>query len=101
MKKIIKLSLVLIVVLFFSLYLTRYTNSYYQNNSILTEQAIEKYEKDLKEGKKIDPNNYKEREKQYNNNITKLGMKTSSIIEKAFKTSLKYMMKYLNKLEND
>ena len=100
MKKTIKIIIIVIIIFFFSLYFSRYTNHYYRNNTTLTEEAIKKYEKDLKEGKKINSNNYKELEKNYNNNITKIGIKTSQIIEKTFTTSIKFMIKYLEKIEN-
>lgn len=99
MNKIIKLIGIILIILFLSLYFSRYSNNYYQDKNKITNEAIKRYESDLKQGKKIDPNNYKIEEKNYNNKVSRLGMKTSKIIENTFQKGLKYLMRKLNELE--
>ena len=43
----------IIVVLFLSLYISKYTNSYYDNKMIMTDEAIKRFKNNLKSGKKI------------------------------------------------
>lgn len=90
-----------IVILFLSLYFSKFNLDYYENKKVLTQEAIEEYEKDLKEGKDILSTQYLEEEKNYNNKISKMGMKTSQFIEKVFQKGLHLIMKYLNQLQNE
>lgn len=96
MNKIIKILGLLLIIFFLSLYFSKYTNTYYNDKSNLTEAAIKKYEKDLKEGKSINSNNYKVEEKNYNNKASIIGLKASKIIEDTFSYGLKHLMKYLD-----
>ena len=95
MNRVIRIILIIIIILFLSLYFSNYSNKYYQNKTYLTEEAIKTYEKDLKNGKNIVSKNYIPKEKDYNNKASKLGLKSSSFLEKIINTSLKYMAKYL------
>ena len=97
MNNIIKLFFIGILILFLALYFGKYTTTYYENKKVLTEEAIEQYEKDLKEGKEIHPEDYQIQEKNYNNNISKLGIKTSKFIENSFHKMMKFIMNELNK----
>lgn len=101
MNKMVKISSILLLILFFSLYFSKYNMDYYENKSVLTEEAIERFEKDMKEGKKIVASNYLPKEKDYDNRISKIGVKSSEMIEKAFDKGLKIVMKYLNGIQND
>jgi len=98
MNKIIKGSLILVIIFFFSLFFSRYS-SYNENKKVLTDSAIERFEKDLKEGKEIVASNYIEPEKNYNNGIANMGKKTSRLIENTFSKGIKYLMKFLEKIE--
>ena len=93
MKKIVKVILLCFILLFIILFLNR--NYYYENRKILSDDSIKQFEKDLKEGKNIDPNNYITEEKQYNNSASKLGLKVSGIIEKVVGVSLRKALNYL------
>lgn len=99
MNKILKVVGILLVIMFFSIYFSRYNNSYYENKNILTEEAIVQFENDLKEGKTIKPSSYLKQEKDYDNKASSIGMKTSNIIEKSFKKTLKFLFKCLEKLD--
>ena len=52
MNKTIKIIMIFLTVFFLSLYFGKYSSNYYNNKKILTDEAIKKYEKDLKEEKK-------------------------------------------------
>lgn len=95
MKRLIKLIGVILLIFFLALYLSSYNTSYYENKNILTEDAIKRFEKDLKEGKKINVNNYIEKEKNYNNKVSTYTLKLSNLIDKCINKSLKLVLKYL------
>ena len=95
MKRLIKLIGVILLIFFLALYLSSYNTSYYENKNILTEDAIKRFEKDLKEGKKINVNNYIEKEKNYNNNVSTYTLKLSNLIDKCINKSLRLVLKYL------
>lgn len=95
MKRLIKLIGIIILIFFLTLYLSSYNTSYYENKNILTEDAIKRFEKDLKEGKKINVNNYIEKEKNYNNKVSTYTLKLSNLIDKCINKSLKLVLKYL------
>ena len=101
MKKLFNVIWMICIVLFLSLYFSKYTSSYYDNKNILTEEAIEQFEKDVKDGKTIVAKNYIPEEKDYSNTISKIGMKTSGLIDKAFHKGMKAVMNYLNSLEQN
>lgn len=98
MNKTIKILGLLLVIMFLSVYFSRYNNSYYENRNVLTEEAILKFENDVKEGKNININSYLKEEKDYNNKLSTIGIKTSNIIEKSFKKTLKFLFKQLGGL---
>ena len=100
MKKIFSIISIILVVVFLSLYFSKNNTEYYMNQKVLTEEAIERFENDLKEGKEINPNDYIPKEKDYNNKVSKLGLKTSNFVDKVFNKSLKLFAKYISKLEN-
>ena len=95
MKRLIKLIGIILLIFFLALYLSSYNTSYYENKNILTEDAIKRFEKDLKEGKKINVNNYIEKEKNYNNKVSTYTLKISNLIDKCINKSLRLVLKYL------
>jgi len=96
MKKIIKYPLGVLIILFLILFLNK-NNNYYENEKILTQEAILQFEKDLEEGKKIIPSNYITPKKEYNNKASTFGLKCSSEIEKVVN---KILQKLLESLES-
>lgn len=95
MKKIIKVNVLIIIVSFVIIYVNR-NNNYYENKNILTNEAIAKFEQDLKDGKEIIPSNYLEPEKNYNNKASKTILKVSSMIENIVNKVLKKLLDYIN-----
>lgn len=96
MNKLLKFIGIIIIILFLSLYFSKYSNSYYEEKTLLTEESIKQYEKDLKTGKNIVSNNYIPKEKDYNNKASKLGIKASKLIEDLVNNTLKYIVKYMD-----
>ena len=95
MKRIIKLVFLILTIMFMILFLNR-SNNYYENEKILSQEAIEKFEEDLKEGKKINPSNYITPKKDYNNKASKIGMKCSNTIEKLVNKALKKILESID-----
>lgn len=78
---------IIIVILFFALYFGQYTGYYNISNerkTTLTNEAIERFERDVSEGKEIVASNYLSRENNYNNRLSKLGLGLSKLIGEGF-----------------
>ncbi len=100
-RKIAELIMILLIVLFLGLYISGMTGYYKYSEtkkSILTEEAMERFEEDIKQGKKIDVSNYLEETKNYNNVFSSLGLKTSALIEKGFNKAMTSLFKQLSKV---
>ena len=66
---ILKFTFVILILLFIGLYISQVTGYYEYTESkktTLTKDAINRFEKDVKEGKEISAKNYLEEEKEYN-----------------------------------
>ena len=96
MKRIFSLFVVVLIILFLSVYMGRFYTYYYDNKSIMTNEAIERFERDIDEGKDISLEDYLVEEKNYNNRASRFGLKLSNIIEVNFNKVLKYFLRYLN-----
>ena len=73
-KKIIKISIYLIIIVFLCSYFIEfagYHEYYFQNKKNLTEESIKQFEQDVKEGKEIDINNYLTKNIDYSNKLTR------------------------------
>ena len=98
MNKTIKIIGIVLFIMFLSVYFSRYNTNYYENRNVLTEEAIVKFEQDIKEGKDISINTYLKKEKDYNNKASTIGLKLSKGIEIGFKKSLKLLFKCMEGL---
>lgn len=97
-KQIIKIFILFLIISFLSLYIT--SNHYEYNlkqQRILTEEAIKRFEQDVKEGKTIIASNYIEEQKSYNNKVSDITLKTSNYISKIFNKIMKYIFKQIEK----
>ena len=94
-KKIIKYSSILICLVFlFFFYFGKNIYKYkLTEKKELTEAQIEKFENDIKNGIEIDINEYVIKDKNYDNEITKLNTKISHMIDKGFKKIFEYFIK--------
>ena len=102
--KIFKGLLFLLLGIFFVMIITC-SNGYYEyelnKKTSLTNEAIEKFEYDLKNGKKIDINDYvKTDTKNYDNKVSRAGNSISRKIDKTMSLGIKYLFKYIEKTIN-
>ncbi len=99
-KNVVRIICLTLIITFLIIYLAQATGYYEVKNSNktkLTNEAIKRYEKDIKEGKNVDVNDYVEEEKVYSNNITKLTSNVSRGIEKSLNYIMNYMFKEMSK----
>lgn len=101
-KKIFNSIIFSLFILFLSLYIASSTGYYeYQNkeNKQFTEEKMKEFEKDLKEGKKVDLKDYLSKEyKNYDNNITKFGNSLSDFINDGMLNGLEKTFGLVEKL---
>lgn len=94
-KNMIKCIIIIILVVFLLLFF--FGRNIYQNSLTekrdLTEEQIQKFEDDVKNGKEIDINNYIVKEKDYSNLVTSVNNSISNIIEKGFRKIFEYLIK--------
>lgn len=102
LKKGFRLGIMICFVTFLALFLSQSTGYVEYENSkqvALTEKQIKKFEKDVAAGKKIDMKQYLEtNEKNYNNSISRLGLKISKTAENGVKTVVESSFKLLSKI---
>lgn len=94
MKKIVKIFGLILICFFIITFLNR--DNYYDNNSVISDEAITRFEADLKSGKNINPKDYMKEKKNYNNKTTILFLKFSKTIEKVVNKGLKSFISYLD-----
>lgn len=96
-----KLFLILLVG-FTAIYISEATGYYefeQHNKKVLTDDNIKLFEKDLKEGKDIDINTYADnKEIDYQNSISKMGLKMSKSMENIVVGGLESTFNFLNKI---
>lgn len=99
-KNIARFTLLILITLFIALYISQ-MSGYYEytetKKTTLTKDAIERFEQDVKDGKTIKAENYLPKEKDYNNKISTLGMKVSSLIEKGFNKTMNAIFNQISK----
>ena len=87
--------------LFIGLYLTQ-AFGYYEfesgRKSTLTENAIRRFERDVKAGKEINVKDYLEEEKNYNNSLSTASIKVSNLLERGFNLFMNGLFNEVNKL---
>ena len=97
---------VLVLVIMFTAFFLVTTGEYYEHklreNTILTNEAIERFEKDIKEGKNIDLDNYiPNNNKDYSNGMSNFNKSVSGTIDKVFSETLRYLFKSINDVVNE
>lgn len=84
-EKIFKSILIFLFIIFISLYISQ-SSGYYEYEQYkkvaLTKEQIKEFERDIKEGKKVDVKDYVgETKKEYGNKVSNVGLKISETIE--------------------
>lgn len=97
---ICKLLIIIIFISFLTLYFSQKSGYFeyeqYRRTSFTKEQ-IEKFEQDIKDGKQVDITNYLDnKDKDYSNKVSKLGLNLSRGIEKTIKGGLNKVIDMLN-----
>lgn len=102
-KNVFRIFLFTMLLLFTTLYITQalgyYEYSNYKTNR-LTEEAVEQFEQDIKSGKKVNASNYIKKDNDYNNNISKLGIKVSNLIGEVFDGIMGFVFNQVSKTIN-
>jgi archaellum component FlaF (FlaF/FlaG flagellin family) len=97
-----KVILISFFVIFLALYVSQSTGYYeYEAHKKvqLTNDKIAEFEKDVKEGKKIDVNDYlKDTKKDYNNKVSQSGLTISKFLESSFNSVIDATYEIINEL---
>lgn len=93
-----------LIIVFFVMILAS-SSGYYEyelsKKTILTNEAIERFEQDLKDGKNIDIDDYViKEEKNYDNRVSRMGNSISNKIDNVVSIGVKYLFKYIEKSIN-
>ena len=99
MKKKIFKSFVLVLIIGFLGLFYAYQNGYSEkvkgNNVILTNQMIEEFEEDIKDGKDISLENYVKEKKDYSTKSTKASLNFSDKVSNVFDSIIKFIFQKL------
>jgi hypothetical protein len=92
-----KYTFIILFIVYIALYLSQVTG-YYEfdqyKKTRLTEEKIKAFEQDVKKGNKITIDSYLDKtKKDYNNNISRSGLKLSIILDKIFSTIMNFIVK--------
>lgn len=101
-KNYILIVIALLFIIFLILYISGETGYYeykVHTKTILTEEAVKEFEKDISEGKNVKLENYIKTEKvDYSNPVSNTGYNAGLIIEKFMNKGIKKTVKILNSL---
>ncbi len=104
MKKIIKVIIVLLTIVYLFLYFS-YRSGYFPKRneelSLLTEEKIKEYEEDLKNGVDVSKKSYIVVRDNYDNSYTRFLLRVSSRIEKGFDSTIKFIFNKISHTIND
>ena len=102
-KQLVKLIVIIILISFISLYTTTiggYYENYISKKNTLTEEAIKRFENDVREGKPIVASNYIEEEKTYGNKAAKLASEISKLVSLTFEKVMKFIFNQIESTIN-
>ena len=100
-KNIFPIIMILFFIIFMALYFTGVTDIYQyraHNKMSITKEAMERFESDIESGKDISIEDYITPVKDYTNGISKLGNKTSNMVEEFMSKGIKKSFKLLASL---
>ena len=101
-EKLIKTTFTILFVIFVTIYISQATGYYeyeLHKKSELTKEQIQKFEKDVKEGKKVDLEKYSEyNKKDYSNKFSKAGNKFSNFTSKYVEKGIEGTFKIIDSL---
>ena len=101
MKKVFKISFVVIILLYLLLFFA-YKNGYYKDlnreKTILTDEKIKEYEEDLKKGIDVTNKEYIVNRLNYDNGYTRFALKLSKKLETGLNTIIKAIFNKISKV---
>ena len=84
---IFKFVFLVLFLFFLVLYMSQSFGYYEYNNrktNTLTEESVKRFEQDIKDGKNIKASDYIKKDNDYNNKLSKFGLKLSNIVGSVF-----------------
>lgn len=97
-----------LTIVLFGIYMALYymaETGYYEykeyNKMIVTEEAMKQFERDISEGKDVSVENYITPQKNYENKVSNLGLKTSQSLEKFMTKGIGGFFKVIGSLVSD
>ena len=99
-KNVFRIIIFTLLILYTTLYITQALGYYEYTNrktNALTEDAVKRFEEDVKSGKNIVASNYVKKQNDYNNNLSKSGMAISNLIEKTFDGVMSFLFNEIDK----
>lgn len=103
-KNIARITIFTLLILFTTLYITQalgYFESTSRKTNVLTEEAVKRFEEDLKQGKTVKASDYVKKENDYHNKISKSGVAVSNMIENTFNRFMGLIFSEVEKAVND
>ena len=101
MKKSLKYIPILLIISFFGLYIA-YQNGYYEkitrDKINLTNQRIEQFEQDIKDGVDVTIDDYLDEEKDYTTKTSKASLKISSKLENIIDSGIKFIFRKISSI---
>lgn len=102
-KNIFRFVFLVLFLFFLVLYITQAFGYYEYNNrktNIMTEESIKKFEQDIKDGKNVKASDYIKKENDYNNKLSRLGLKLSNIVGDIFDGVVGFVFYEVNRTVN-
>lgn len=100
-KNLFPVIMTLFFIIFIALYFVEITDIYKykeHNKMSITKEAMERFENDIENGKDISIEDYLDTVKDYSNGVSKLGYKTSNMVEEFMSKGIKKTFKLLASL---
>ncbi|MDO5003514.1 MAG: hypothetical protein Q4E39_04745 [bacterium] len=102
-KNIFRIFSLTIFILFTTLYIIQALGYYEYSNrktNQLTEEAVKKFDADIKAGKNVKASDYIKKENDYNNNISRMGLTLSNTVGDIFDGIMSFIFSGIDKTVN-
>lgn len=102
-KNIFRIIFLTIFILFTTLYVIQALGYYEYSNrktNQLTEEAVRKFDADIKAGKNVKASDYIKKENDYNNNISRMGLSLSNTVGDIFNGVMNFIFSGIDKTVN-
>ena len=102
-KNVFRIFSLTIFILFTTLYIIQALGYYEYSNrktNQLTEEAVKKFDADIKAGKNVKASDYIKKENDYNNNISRMGLSLSNAVGDIFDVIMSFIFSGIDKTVN-